>query len=83
MTSKEALKKLNDKYIHSNKKDNEASKELHIIDKDLVVVEILKEYIYFDKKNNLIKMKEITKQWENWHYEILKEWLQKWQQHNK
>lgn len=76
MTSNEALNKLNDEYIHSNHTDDEANKELHIIEKDLVVLEILKEYVYHDKKDNLIKMLEIKKQWENFDFEIVKEWLQ-------
>lgn len=77
MTSKEALEKLNNKCIHSNKTDDEYSTELHIIDKDLVVLEILKEYIYIDKKDNLIKMSAIEKKWENFHFEIIKEWLER------
>lgn len=76
MTSNEALNKLNDEYINSNRTDDEPSKKLHIIEKDLVVLEILKKYIYLDKKNNLIKMPEIEKRWENFHFEILKEWLE-------
>ena len=76
MTSKEALNKLNNECIHSNGTDDEHSTELRIIDKDLVVLEILKKYVYLDKKDNLIKMSEITKQWENFHFEILKEWLE-------
>lgn len=77
MTSKEALNKLNNECIHNNSKNDKYYTELHIIEKDLVIVEILKEYIYLDKKDNLIKMSAIAKQWENWHFEILKEWLEK------
>ena len=76
MTSKEALDKLNNEYIHSNDTNDETSKELKIINKDLVVVEILKEYVYFDNKDNLIKMRAIEKRWENFDFEILKEWLE-------
>lgn len=75
MTSKEALDKLNGECIHSNYTNDKYSKELHIINKDLVISEILKEYIYFDKKDNSIKCKPITKRWEDWHFEIIKEWL--------
>lgn len=76
MTSNDVLNKLNDKYIHSNRTDDEANKELHIIEKDLVVLEILRKYVYLDKKDNLVKMSTIAKQWENFHFEILKEWLE-------
>ena len=76
MTSKEALEKLNYECIHSNGTDDESSKELKIINKDLVVVEILKEYVYFDKKDNCIQMLPIAKRWENFDFEILKEWLE-------
>lgn len=75
MTSIEALDKLNDKYIHSNRTDDEANKELQIIEKDLTVLEILREYVYLDKKDNLVKMSTIAKQWENFDFEIIKEWL--------
>lgn len=77
MTSKEALDKLNNECIRSNSKDDKYSTELQTIDKDLVVIEILKEYVYLDKKDNLIKMRSIGKRWENWDFEILKEWLEK------
>ena len=76
MTSKEALDKLNYECIHSNGTDDEYSQELRIIDKDLVVAEILKEYVYFDNKDNLIKMRVVEKRWENFDFEILKEWLE-------
>lgn len=76
MNSKEALNKLNNECIHSNNTNDKYNKELHIIDKDLVVLEILKKYVYLNKKDNLIKMKEIEKRWENWNFEILKEWLE-------
>lgn len=76
MTSKEALDKLNYECIHSNGTDDESSNELKIINKDLVVVEILKEYVYFDRKDNSIKMRVVGKRWENFDFEILKEWLE-------
>lgn len=76
MTSKEALDKLNYECIHSNGTDDESSKELRIIEKDLVVAEILKEYVYFDRKDNSIKMKVVAKRWENFDFEILQEWLE-------
>ena len=45
---------------------------LNVVDKDLVISEILKEYVYLDKKDNLIKMRAIEKRWENFDFEILK-----------
>ena len=42
MTSKEALEKLNYECIHSNGTDDESSKELNIIKKDLEVLELIK-----------------------------------------
>ena len=47
------------------------------IARDLEILELLRKYIYFDKKDNLIKMKTIAKRWENFDYEILKEWIEK------
>lgn len=74
MTSKEAMAKLKENF------ENDAYKVeremLNIIDKDLVISEILREYIYFDTKDNLIKMSAIAKRWENFDFEILKEWLE-------
>ena len=75
MTSKEAMAKLKENF------ENDAYKVeremLNIIDKDLVISEILKEYVYFDTKDNLIKMRTVEKRWENFDFEILKEWLEK------
>ena len=45
MNSKEALEKLNFECIRSNGVDDEYSKELKIVEKDLDVLEILKKYI--------------------------------------
>ena len=53
MTSKEAMAKLKENF------ENDAYKVeremLDIVDKDLVISEILKKYVYFDTKDNLIK----------------------------
>ena len=76
MTSKEAIDKLNYECIHSNGMDDESSKELRIIYKDLVVVEILKKYLYFDKKYNHIKMFDIKECIANIDFEIITEWLE-------
>ena len=75
MTSKEALEELKDNFENDVYKVERSM--LDIIDKDLVVVEILKEYVYFDNKDNLIKMRTVAKRWENFDFEILKEWLEK------
>lgn len=75
MTSKEAMSKLKEDFENDVYKVEREM--LAIIDKDLVVVEILKEYVYLDKNDNLIKMRSIGKRWENWDFEILKEWLEK------
>ena len=54
------------------------SKEaLEIIDKDLVIVELLKKYVYFDKEDNSIKMNPIRECVTNFDFEILKEWLER------
>lgn len=75
MTSKEAMAKLKDNFENDVYKVERSM--LDIIDKDLVISEILKEYVYLDKKDNLVKMKTIAKRWENFDFEILKEWLEK------
>lgn len=75
MTSKEAMAKLKENFENDVYKVEREM--LDIIDKDLVISEILKEYVYLDKKDNLVKMKTIAKRWENFDFEILKEWLEK------
>lgn len=74
MTSKEAISKLKEHFKNDDYKEDREM--LDIINKDLVISEILKEYIYLDNKNNLIKMSAIAKRWENFDFEILKEWLE-------
>lgn len=52
------------------------SKEaLEIIENYLEVLEILKQYVYFDEKDNSIKIKQIRECETNFDFEILKEWL--------
>ena len=77
MTSKEALDQLNYECIHTNGMDDEFSKEYKIIDKDLLVLELLKKYVYFDKKDNYIKMFDIKECITNFDFEIIMEWLEK------
>ena len=74
MTSKEAMTKLKENFENDVYKVEREM--LNIVDKDLVISEILKEYVYLDQKDNLIKMKTIAKRWENFDFEIIKEWLE-------
>ena len=74
MTSKEAMAKLKENFENDVYKVEREM--LNIVDKDLVISEILKEYVYFDTKDNLIKMRAIEKRWENFDFEIIKEWLE-------
>ena len=75
MTSKEAMAKLKENFENDVYKVEREM--LNIVNKDLVISEILKKYVYFDTKDNLIKMRAIEKRWENFDFEILKEWLEK------
>ena len=70
MTSKEAMAKLKENFENDVYKVEREM--LNVVDKDLVISEILKEYVYLDKKDNLIKMRAIEKRWENFDFEILK-----------
>ena len=74
MTSKEAMAKLKENFENDVYKVEREM--LNIVDKDLVISEILKEYVYLDTKDNLIKMRPVEKRWENFDFEILKEWLE-------
>ena len=75
MTSKEAMAKLKENFENDVYKVEREM--LNIVNKDLVISEILKKYVYFDTKDNLIKMRAIEKRWENFDLEIIKEWLEK------
>ena len=59
MTSKEAMSKLKENFENDVYKVEREM--LNIVDKDLVISEILKEYVYFDNKDNSIKMKRYNK----------------------
>ena len=74
MTCKEAMAKLKENFENDVYKVEREM--LNIVDKDLVISEILKEYVYLDKKDNLIKMRPVEKRWENFDFEILMEWLE-------
>ena len=80
MTSKEAMAKLKENFENDVYKVEREM--LNIVDKDLVILEILKEYLYFDTKDNLMKMRVIAKRWENFDFEILKEWLENENENN-
>ena len=75
MTSKEAMAKLKENFENDVYKVEREM--LNIVDKDLVISETLKEYVYLDTKDNLIKMRPVEKRWENFDFEIIKEWLEK------
>lgn len=75
MTSKEALKELKDNFENDVYKVERTM--LDIIDKDLVVLELLRKYVYFDAKDNYIKMFDIKECITNFDFEILMDWLEK------
>ena len=53
------------------------SKEaLKIIENYLETLETLKQHVYFDEKDNSIKMNPIRECVTNYDFEILKEWLE-------
>ena len=47
------------------------------IEYDLEILELLRKYIYFDKKDNYIKMFDIKECVTNFDFEIIMEWLEK------
>ena len=73
MTSKEAIDELIE-YAKFDLNKWELDR-LSIIDKDLHILEILKKYLYFDVKDNYIKMFYIKECITNIDFEILTEWL--------
>ena len=74
MTSKEAI----DELIECAKFDLNKWEldRLSIIDKDLYILEILRKYLYFDEKDNYIKMFDIKECITNIDFEIITEWLE-------
>lgn len=74
MTSKEAIDELIE-YAKFDLNKWELDR-LSIIDKDLYILEILKKYLYFDVKDNYIKMFDIKECITNIDFEILTEWLE-------
>ena len=55
----------------------EAKEAIENIEADLEILELLRKYIYFDAKDNYIKMFDIKECITNFDFEILKEWLEK------
>ena len=55
----------------------EANEAIEIIENNLTVLEILKQYVWFDEKDNLIKMNQIRECETSFDFEIIKEWLEK------
>ena len=74
MTSKEAI----DELIEGAKFDLNKWEldRLGIIYKDLYILEILRKYLYFDVKDNYIKMFDIKECITNIDFEIITEWLE-------
>ena len=53
------------------------SKEaLDRIEYDLEILELIRKYMYFDKKDNYVKMFDIKECITNYDFEILQEWLE-------
>ena len=46
------------------------------IEYDLEILELIRKYMYFDKKDNYIKMFYIKECTTNFDFEILQEWLE-------
>ena len=74
MTSKHAI----DELIEGAKFDLNKWEldRLGIIYKDLYILEILRKYLYFDVKDNFIKMFYIKECITNIDFEIIQEWLE-------
>ena len=81
MNSKESIENIKRTMIigrHGNiDVGNKYNKEILTIEKDLEILNILKNHLYYDNKSHVIKMKEIRKSTFNFNYEDLKEWLEK------
>ena len=75
MTSKEALKELEDTFENDVYKVEREM--LNIIKKDLEVLDILRKYVYFSNQSGCVRMKDIYKRTTNFDYEDLREWLER------
>ena len=83
MTSKEALDSLNYECIRSNGTDDEFSKELNLIKKDLEVLEIIKKWTFIIQENYKDSYRKFTQFICNIHtiemnedFKKVKEWLE-------
>ena len=76
MTSKEKLDYIINTIPYIDQDVKLANNYAKDIGKDLEIVDILKEKLYYDNKNHVIKMKEIRKSRFNFDYEDLKKWLE-------
>ena len=82
MSSKEALKLAISEYEMDLENDENnrwvkaVLKGLKECQQDLELLEMLKNYLYYDNENHLIRMKSIRKTVFNYNYEDLKEWLE-------
>lgn len=83
MTSKEALDILNYECIRSNGTDDEFSKELNLIKKDLEVLEIIKKWTFIIQENYKDSYRKFTRFLCNIHtiemnedFKKVKEWLE-------
>ena len=54
----------------------ESKEVIEIIENNLAILEILQQYVYFDAKDNHIKMFDIKECITNFDFEIIKEWLE-------
>ena len=54
----------------------EAKEAIEIIENNLAILEILKQYVWFDEKDNLIKMNPIRECETSFDFEVIKEWLE-------
>ena len=72
ITSGDALKRLQE---NAHDMYDFAINKINIIKKDLEMLEIIKQHLYYDDKKGFIKMKPIRKSLFNYDYEDLKEWL--------
>ena len=75
MTSKEALNNIKN-ILREDENIWEYNEYIEQLEKDLEILDILKEKLYYDNKNHVIKMKGIRKSTRNFDYEDLKEWLE-------
>lgn len=73
ITSGEALKRLQE---NVSEMCDFLTRKMNIIKKDLEMLEIIKNHLYYDDKKLFIKMKPIRKSLFNYDYEDLRKWLE-------